>query len=80
MGRRVGALLLLGMGVLSLAVIGRMNDEIVRLTGLEEKVDLSHRMEYLVTLQSHLRAMAILTRDPTYNDQIMTAKATFGQY
>ena len=79
-GFLIGAILLLAMGVLSLTVIGRMSQEMDQLTRLEEKVDLSHRMEYLVTLQSHLRAMALLTRDDRYNDQIMAAKRTFADY
>jgi class 3 adenylate cyclase len=76
----MGALLLLGMGLLSLTVIERMSQEMSRLTQLEEKVDLSHRMEYLITLQSHLRAMALLTQDESYNDRILTAKRTFLEY
>lgn len=76
-GFLVGALLLLAMGVLSLAILDRMNQRVDDLARLQEKVDRSRQMEYLVTAQSHYRAMALLTRDSSNNDKIANAKKEF---
>ena len=57
------ALLLLGMGILNSLVIERMSQRVGEITRLQEKVDRSRQMEYLVTAQSHFRAMALLTND-----------------
>jgi len=72
-----GALLLLGMGVLSLVVIGRMSDRVRQLERLEQRADWSNQMIYAVTSQSHFRAMALLTRDESNNVKIAAAKQTF---
>jgi class 3 adenylate cyclase/CHASE3 domain sensor protein len=76
-GFLAGALLLLGMGILSLVIIDRMSHRFSTVTRLQEKVDRTRQMEYLVTAQSHYRAMALLTRDETNNDRIVTAKRAF---
>ena len=77
LGFLVGAALLVGMGLLSLIVIDRMNQKVVEIALQEEKVDWSRRMEYQVTAQSHFRAMALLTRDDANNGKIATAKQVF---
>jgi class 3 adenylate cyclase/CHASE3 domain sensor protein len=71
------AVLLLGMGVMSILVIGRMNaqaDELLRLQQLN-----THAREaiYGVTAQSHFRAMALITRIDSWNDKIAVAKQAF---
>jgi class 3 adenylate cyclase/HAMP domain-containing protein len=76
-GFLTGALLLLGMGVLSLVVIERMSQRVSELNRLETKVDLARQMQYEVTGQSHYRAMALLTKDSTNNDKIANAKQQF---
>jgi class 3 adenylate cyclase/CHASE3 domain sensor protein len=76
-GFLIGALLLLGMGVLNLVVIERMSQRVSELNRLETKVDLARQMEYEVTGQSHFRAMALLTKDSTNNDKIVIAKQQF---
>ena len=76
-GFLLGALLLLGMGIMSLMVINRMSDRVSDLTTLQQKVDWSRRMEYQVTAQSHFRAMALLTGDNSNNDKIAAAKNVF---
>jgi class 3 adenylate cyclase/HAMP domain-containing protein len=76
-GFLTGALLLLGMGVLSLVVIERMSHRVSELNRLETKVDLARQMQYEVTGQSHYRAMALLTKDSTNNDKIANAKQQF---
>ena len=76
-GFLLGALLLLGMAVLSLVVIDRMSQRVGVLTRVQEKVDRSRQMEYAVTAQSHFRAMALLTNDDANNRKIADAKQTF---
>ena len=79
-GFLIGALLLLGMGVFSLIVIGRMGQSVDELTQLQEKVDRSRQMIYAVTSQSHFRAMALLTFDDANNTKIANAKNAFGEH
>jgi signal transduction histidine kinase len=76
-GFLVGALLLVGMAALSLLVIGRMNERVVDLDRLDAKSTRAHEMLYDVTLQSHFRAMALLTRDDKYNASVIETKADF---
>ena len=71
------AVLLLLMGVLSIVVIGRMNEQVERLTALETQTDLARQAIYSVTAQSHFRAMALITEVDSWNDRIDTAKAAF---
>ncbi len=76
-GFLAGAVLLLGMALLSLVVIGRMSDRVAELNRLHEKIDLARQMEYSVTAQSHFRAMALLTQDNSNNDKIAAQKQAF---
>jgi Signal transduction histidine kinase len=76
-GFLVGALLLVGMAALSLLVIGRMNERVVDLNRLDVKSSRAQMMLYDVTLQSHYRAMALLTRDDKYNASVAETKASF---
>jgi signal transduction histidine kinase len=76
-GFLIGALLLLGMAVLSLVVINRMGQQVEELARLQENMDHARRMEYLITAQSHFRAMALLTNDNSNNDKIVQAKMEF---
>ncbi len=71
------ALLLFGMAILSWAVMERMSQRVTELEQLQEKVDQTQRMEYLVTAQSHYRAMAILTGAESSNESIAAAKREF---
>ena len=77
LGFMVGALLLLGMAILSLVVINRMDQRVDALTHLQEEVDRGRQMEYLVTAQMHFRAMTLLTNDDAYNVKIAKAKSSF---
>jgi CHASE3 domain sensor protein len=70
----VGAVLLAGMGALSLVAIERMSQRVAELETLQEKVDRGRQIEYLVTAQSHYRAMALLTNDEANNVNIADAK------
>jgi class 3 adenylate cyclase/CHASE3 domain sensor protein len=76
-GFLAGALLLLGMGILSLVAVERMSDRMETVTRLQDKVDRTRQMEYLVTAQSHYRAMALLTQDESNNDKIASSKRAF---
>src|SRR5579885_2638358 len=76
-GFLMSALLLLAMGLLSRGVICRMGQRIDEMDRLQEKVDRAHQMLYLVTAQSHYRAMALLTHDDANNDKIANAKKEF---
>ena len=71
------ALLLLLMGLLSILVIGRMNQQVDRLIALETQTDLARQAIYSITAQSHYRAMALITQVDSWNDKIDTAKANF---
>ena len=75
----LGAFLLLGLAVLSLVAIDRMGQQVDDLTRLQQTTDSARDMYYLVTAQSHLRAMAILTEDASFNDRISSAKNAFIQ-
>jgi len=70
----VGAILLAGMGALSLVAIERMSQRVAELETLQEKVDRGRQIEYQVTAQSHYRAMALLTNDDANNVKIADAK------
>ena len=76
-GFLAGALLLVGMALLSLVVIERMNGRMQELDRLRENSSRAQQALYSVTAQSHYRAMALLTEDDKYNLQIADAKATF---
>jgi signal transduction histidine kinase len=78
-GFLIGALLLVGLAILSLGVIGRMSDRVAELDALQGKASRAQQMLYLVTAQSHYRAMALLTHNATkdYNADITVAKAKF---
>jgi len=76
-GFLISALLLLAMSLLSLTVLDRMGQRVDELDRLQEKVNRARQMEYLVTAQSHYRAMALLTRDDSNNDKIANAKKAF---
>jgi signal transduction histidine kinase len=78
-GFLIGALLLVGMAILSLVIIGRMSERVADLDRLQAKASRAQQMLYLVTAQSHYRAMALLTQNAThdYNADIAVAKAKF---
>src|SRR5437868_1384990 len=72
-----GAVLLLAMGGLSVAVQAHMAGRDAELTRVERRLDLLRQMQYLVTAQSHYRAMALLTHDAANLQSLATAKAQF---
>ena len=76
-GFLLGALLLLAMGVVSVLVIERMDDRVDELVARREETDQARQMIYLVTAQSHFRAMALITEDPLWNGKIDQSKDQF---
>ena len=76
-GFLAGAVLLVAMAILSVLIIERMNDRVAELDRLQDKANHAQQMLYLVTAQSHYRAMALLTGDDGYNQQITDAKTAF---
>lgn len=79
-GFLVIAMLLLAMGVLSVAVLDRVNDQVDTLTALNQQTDLAREMNYEVTAQMHYRAMALDTNDAGWNDKILLAQGDFDRY
>ena len=72
------AILLLAMGVLSVAVVGRLDAQVDRLTALNEQASQARDMIYAVTSQSHFRAMALLKLDDeSYTPKLYAAKEAF---
>jgi class 3 adenylate cyclase/CHASE3 domain sensor protein len=76
-GFLVIAVLLVAMGITSILVIREMNQEAQQLISLQEQTDIARQAIYAVTSQSHFRAMALITKDDTYNDKIAAAKQDF---
>jgi|tagenome__1003787_1003787.scaffolds.fasta_scaffold20915574_2 class 3 adenylate cyclase/HAMP domain-containing protein len=75
------ALLLLGLGGMSMFVLARINDQIETLTTLYKQTSDARHMIYDVTAQSHYRAMQLLTGDPIheYDTKLDAAKADFAK-
>jgi len=72
------ALLLLAMGLVSVAVVARLNGQVETLTALNQQANQARDMNYAVTAQSHYRAMALLKlNDPQYTPKIYAAKQEF---
>jgi len=76
-GFMIIAALLLAMGVTSILVIGQMNDRAREQIELLDQSDLARQAIYAVTSQSHYRAMALITRDGSYNEKVDVAKQGF---
>jgi hypothetical protein len=72
-----GALLLMAMGGLSVAVQAHMADREQELNSNNARVDRLRQMQYLITAQSHYRAMALLKHDQANLDSLASAKTQF---
>jgi len=71
------AVLLLALGVFSIGVLNRVDDQVERITVLHDQSDRSRKMIFAVTAQSHFRAMALITEIDSWDDKIYAAKAGF---
>ena len=77
-GFLAGALLLVGMAILSLVVMNQMNSRLEEFDRAQVKAGRAQEMLYAVTAQSHYRAMALLIRDATmWNGRVDEKKARF---
>ena len=76
-GFLVIAVLLVAMGITSILVIRQMNEQAHQLISLQEQTDIARQAIYAVTSQSHFRAMALITKDDSYNEKIAAAKQAF---
>jgi len=71
------AVLLLALGVLSIAVLARVDQQVDTITALHDQSDIAREMIYGVTAQSHFRAMALVTQVDSWDDKIYAAKDKF---
>jgi class 3 adenylate cyclase/HAMP domain-containing protein len=72
------SLMLLAMGLLSVAVVARLDQQVERLTALNAQASQARDMIYAVTAQSHYRAMALLKlSDPSYTPKLYAEKEEF---
>ena len=78
-GYLVGALLVLGMAVLTLIVISSMNRQVEELTRLQKQVESATRKNNYITSQLHLRALALLTNDDAQFAKIAELKRRFSE-
>ena len=71
------AVLLLALGVFSIAVLNRVDRQVETLTALHDQTDGAQDMIYAVTAQSHFRAMSLITQIDSWDDKIYVAKDGF---
>jgi signal transduction histidine kinase len=72
-----GALLLVALIGVSLAVQSHIADRVNELNLAQKRLDDLRQMDYLITAQSHYRTMSLLTHDDSYLPSISQAKADF---
>ena len=78
-GYLLGAILVLGMAVLTLVVITSMSNQVKELTRLQKQVESANTKNNLVTSQLHFRALALLTEDEAQTAKISEAKTMFSE-
>ena len=78
-GYFVGALLVLGMAILTLVVISSMNSQVSELTRLQKQVESANKKNNLVTSQLHFMALALLTNDDSEFAKSAEAKREFSE-
>ena len=78
-GYLIGALLLLGMAILTLVVISSMNNQVEELTQLQDQVESAGKKNNLMTSQLHFRALALLTNNDAKNVKVEQAKQAFSE-
>ncbi len=71
------AVLLLSLGLFSIAVLGRVDDQVETLSALHDQSALAQEMIYGVTAQSHFRAMSLITDVDSWDAKIYKAKEEF---
>ena len=78
-GYLLGAMLVLGMAVLTLVVISSMNNQVEELTRLQKQVASATKKNNLVTSQLHFRTLALLFEDEAQYAKISEAKTMFSE-
>ena len=78
-GYLVGALLVLGMAILTLVVISNMTHQVDELSRLQEQVEAAGKKNKLLTSLLHFRTLGLLTDDPSHNVRIEEAKVQFAE-
>ncbi len=78
-GFLLGAVLMLGLAVLNFGVINRMNTDLNNVNDAHKRVEYSSNMYYDITAQSHLRGMALLTKQNSYNNTLNDKKTDFAK-
>ena len=71
------AVLLLSLGVFSIAVLNNVDQQVEKLNALHDQTDIAKDMIYGVTAQSHFRAMSLITLIDSWDDKIYVAKDGF---
>jgi class 3 adenylate cyclase/CHASE3 domain sensor protein len=71
------AVLLVTLGLFSIAVLNRVDRQVDTLSTLHTQSDTAREMIYAVTAQSHFRAMALITEIDEWDDKIYIAKDGF---
>ncbi len=78
-GFLVISLLMLALGIVGLLVVNRMDNQVGRLSTLQQQSDHARDLLYNITAQSHFRTMALRTGDPVWTDKISANKEEFTQ-
>ncbi len=73
------AVLLLALGMFSIAVLGRVDRQVETLTALHDQTELAQDMIYAVTAQSHFRVMSLITQLDSWDAKIYKAKDGFDE-
>src|SRR5262245_44272603 len=66
--------------LLCVLVVTRMSGRVGELAILQQRLDHARQMEYLITAQSHYRAMTLLAADESNLDRIAAAKVSFREH
>ena len=78
-GYLMGALLVLGMSMLTLVVISNMSHQLSELTRLQNQVESASKKSNLVTSQLHFMALALLTNDDSHYANSAEARREFSE-
>ena len=78
-GYLAGALLVLGMSILTLVVISNMNHQVSELTRLQNQVESATKKSSLVASQLDLMALALLTNDDSHYANSAAARREFSE-
>ena len=78
-GYLAGALLVLGMAILTLSVISNMSHQVEELTRLQKQVESATKKNNLVTSQLRFTALALLTNDEAQYAKIAETRRNFSE-